>query len=370
MGFKKCTSKYVNLKMSQYVEVAEHIAEVMDSTGMESCEDSFKIVKQMIINNEMLSWRMIPDAFKDILKLFSKWIPILATAVAGVIVQVSSDDVNILTGENFWAIFVTVYAIGIMIEIMIEVSTDKTEDMHLRMLKDMSYGQYQILCNYKKDSSMNEKLGVKKEFLKLYQYFKEDVKDKNNITLADLKMKKIEFVSKEMLFLLISECIVEDIDTFLFLKENNFCQRYTDAILRNMSEQVIEYLYIMEHKELIPVYLGVNLNEELDEKENLFVGLKKTGQARFGERTPVKKMAKTIGEDESTDDKIALYDIFSLKAEMEHNSYFNHIFELLEILEEREDEEKNDLEDMDYLYLICILTALGKEGLDKSFHNK
>lgn len=64
-------------------------------------------------------------------------------------------------------------------------------------------------------------------------------------------------------------------------------------------------------------------------------------------------MAKDIGEKNSDKEKIALYDIFSLKAEYEHHSYFRHMFNTMCC--DVTDEKNNN--DIDYMYLIFILTA-------------
>lgn len=167
---------------------------------------------------------------------------------------------------------------------------------------------------------------MKEPFLELYRNFVDNAKEKNVKILLDFKNTGKEFATQEMLSLWVSNCLIEDIDTIHRLKDSGFSNRYIDAIIRNMCEQVIEYLYIMKHQELIPIYSGENLKEKYDEQEDLFKVFKQTGQARFGKRKSVKEMAVDIGEYKSNDDKISLYDIFSIKAELEHNSYFHQIW--------------------------------------------
>lgn len=200
---------------------------------------------------------------------------------------------------------------------------------------------------------------MKKSFLDLYCKFVDDAKEINDKVLLDFKNTGKEFATQEILSLWVSECLIEDIGTIQLLKENGFSNRYTDAIIRNMCEQVIEYLYIMKHQELIPIYFGKNIKQKYDEQGELLKELKQTGQARFGKRKSVKEMAEDIGELESDDDKISLYDIFSIKAELEHNSYFHHIFDIIgEIEDDEEDEDKSkEADNLDYLILIFILTA-------------
>ena len=194
---------------------------------------------------------------------------------------------------------------------------------------------------------------MKEEFLELYHNFVDDAKEKNGKILLDFKNTGKEFASKEILSLWVSECLIEDIGTIQHLKDNSFSNRYVDAIIRNMCEQVIEYLYIMKHQELIPIFFGRNLKEDFDEQKDLFAAFKQTGQARFGKRKPVKEMAKDIGEEKSSDDKLSLYDIYSIKAELEHNSYFHHRFD---IIGEIEDDEKEE-DDLDYMFMLYILNA-------------
>jgi len=197
---------------------------------------------------------------------------------------------------------------------------------------------------------------MKKSFLDLYRKFIDNAKEINDKILLDFKNTGKEFATQEVLSLWVSESLIEDIDTIQHLKENGFSNRYTDAIIRNMCEQVIEYLYIMKHQELIPIYFGENIKEKYDEQGELFKALKQTGQARFGKRKPVKDMAMDIGEDESDDDKISLYDIFSIKAELEHNSYFHQIFDIIGEMEDGENESE-EVDSSDYMFLTYILNV-------------
>lgn len=197
---------------------------------------------------------------------------------------------------------------------------------------------------------------MKEYFLELYRNFADNAEEKNVKILLDFKNTGKEFATQEMLSLWVSNCLIEDIDTILCLKDSGFSNRYIDAIIRNMCEQVIEYLYIMKHQELIPIYFGENLKEKYDEQEDSFKVFKQTGQERFGKRKSVKEMAVDVGEYKSNDDKISLYDIFSVKAELEHNSYFHQIFDIIEEIEDSENEGE-EADDLDYMFLSYILTA-------------
>ena len=199
---------------------------------------------------------------------------------------------------------------------------------------------------------------MKEEFIELYKEFTEIIEEKNGGLISTIQESDFKFASKEMLSLLVSECLKEDIDTILSFKSANYSNRYVDAIIRNVCEQVIEYIYTIKNQELIEIYFGSNMEENFEENKGLFESLKQTGQARFGKRASVKRMATDIGESVSNDEKISLYDIFSLKAELEHNSYFHHIFDLFDfIAEDISVDQLGDTDDLDYIYLIYILTA-------------
>ena len=197
---------------------------------------------------------------------------------------------------------------------------------------------------------------MKESFLDLYRKFIDNAKEINNKILLDYENTGKEFATQEMLSLWVSESLIEDIDTIQHLKENGFSNRYIDAIIRNMCEQVIEYRYIMKHQKLIPIYFGNNIKAKYDEQGELFKAIKQTGQARFGKRKSVKEMAVDIGEWKSDDDKISLYDIFSIKAELEHNSYFHQIFDIIGEMEDGEN-EREEVDSLDYMFLIYILIA-------------
>lgn len=196
---------------------------------------------------------------------------------------------------------------------------------------------------------------MKKDFYELYNNFVKRAGEKNERFREMLVNSQLSFDSKEMLSFVVSECLMEDIETIYKLENNGFSNRYIDFTIRNMSEQVIEYLYIMKNPRLIKEYFGERLNDDWDGK-NLFDGMKITGAARFKKRESVSAMAKAVDEKVSDDDKIALYEIFSLKAELEHHSYFHHMLDVMCNLGDRI-ESKDDL---DYIFLIYILSAFIK----------
>lgn len=195
---------------------------------------------------------------------------------------------------------------------------------------------------------------MKKCFNELYNDFVKKAEEKNKEIRMKFMESQVKFYSKEMISFVISECLMEDIDTIYKMKMQGFSNRYTDFIIRNMCEQVIQYIYIMKYPELIPQYFGENIKDAWN-GTNLFKGLKRTGGARFKERKSVSEMSANIGEKISDDKKISLYDIYSLEAEFEHHSYFHHIMNTIPT--DDVDDENENTEAVDYIYLTYILTA-------------
>lgn len=195
---------------------------------------------------------------------------------------------------------------------------------------------------------------MKEDFYELYNSFEKEAKEKNKKIVSSFNNSNIEFASREIMSLIVSECLMEDVATIGMLKENSCSDRYVDYIIRNMCEQVIEYMYIIKHPKLIKEYFGMNISAEGNEN-NLFKVLKRTGKARFENRESVAGMAADIGEKKSSEEKISLYEIYSLKAELEHHSYFHHMLDLTCKID-CENESENT-EGLEYVFLIYILTA-------------
>lgn len=194
---------------------------------------------------------------------------------------------------------------------------------------------------------------MRDSFLELYNSFSKRVEEKNKESRIKLENNQINIASKEVMSCVVSECLMEDVENIFEFKKNGLCGRYTDFIIRNMCEQVIEYIYIMKHPKLISEYFGFHLKAEWN-GTNLFTGLKRTGKARFKNKKSVSEMSMDIGEKESDEEKISLYDIYSIKAEVEHHSYFHHF---LNAICDSGDNENDNKEEWDYICLSYILTA-------------
>lgn len=198
---------------------------------------------------------------------------------------------------------------------------------------------------------------MKDQFKVAYQNLLKIAQDRNEKFLLEYeKDSQMSMASKEGLSLLVSECLLEDAEAVQKFKTHKYKNRYTDAIIRNMCEQVIEYLFILKNPNRIPEYFGENLKEEYDENADSIELFKQFGKARFKSKSNIAAMAEAIGERSSTDDKLSLYDIFSIKAELEHNSYFHSIYDVVGEIEDGKAAQK-DVDDMDYLFMSYILAA-------------
>lgn len=115
----------------------------------------------------------------------------------------------------------------------------------------------------------------------------------------------------------------------------NFNYRYGYAIIREMLEQLIEFLYVKKNLRLINEYLGDNIDCHaiqnaitLVEKEHLF------GKERYTNTRPsVAKMAKSINEFEADNGHMSLYDLYCILSERCHNSYFDGLLKKIVSME-------------------------------------
>ena len=159
------------------------------------------------------------------------------------------------------------------------------------------------------------------------------------------KLEKIEEDDKQedQLFLsyVILAGIADDVEEVLNLLSKESKPRYQNFIIRNITEHVIEYMYLMEHKELIPEYFGSEAELDVEESadmNNISKAYKNFGQNRYAsKRASVNSMAKAIGEKYATDGVPGLYDVFSIISENCHNSY---LYAVIDEMSESETQNK------------------------------
>ena len=124
--------------------------------------------------------------------------------------------------------------------------------------------------------------------------------------------------------------LLEDI---LFLIDSdgqmNFCIRNGNLIIRNMVEQLIEFLYVLRHQELIEEYFGEKITGPIPaDVVQLSKGL---GKLRFeSRRKTIKEMAEDINQFKNSSGEMTLYDLYIMLSETCHNSYFISWLETVE----------------------------------------
>lgn len=112
-----------------------------------------------------------------------------------------------------------------------------------------------------------------------------------------------------------------------------FKTRHANFIIRDMLEQVIEFAYMIKNKNIIPDYMvGNSVDTELSAYP--IKDFRKLASGRFrGGRKSISEMARDIGEKESTENHLALYELYQLLSEECHNSYFFSNLDTLEQVE-------------------------------------
>lgn len=95
-------------------------------------------------------------------------------------------------------------------------------------------------------------------------------------------------------------------------EENTFSQRYGNLIIRDMLEQLIEFLYLLKNPYRAEEYLGLTINiEELNRKKSVVRKEELFGEKRYNKgtdgRPSVADMAEAIGEKSSGNGNLTLY---------------------------------------------------------------
>ena len=196
--------------------------------------------------------------------------------------------------------------------------------------------------------------------------YEKEIED-TNTKLYDLinKGEVANLESVEFLKIVHSGILLEDLK-FLCKHsgEQDFECRYADAILRNMVDQVIEFIYLVQNPTLIPNYMSKNYAEnppkENDTAQELISKFKSLSGSRFGsKRKNVADMAAAINEKESVTDRLSLYDMFTIFSETNHNSYFIKIISMVGATET--DEEETALTEFQANQLCILFERFMKE---------
>lgn len=110
-----------------------------------------------------------------------------------------------------------------------------------------------------------------------------------------------------------------------YSEHEHFSRRYGNLIIRDMLEQLIEFLYLQKHPDLADEYLGLKVDfDALGRKTSIVEKEKLFGDKRYlNVRPPVWEMAKEIGEKSAGEGKLTLYKLYQILSEHCHNSYFS-----------------------------------------------
>lgn len=100
---------------------------------------------------------------------------------------------------------------------------------------------------------------------------------------------------------------------------------YSYLIMRNMLEQLIEFLYVKKNPYLVDEYLGLKIDlNALQQKHTPVEGERRFGKERYVDnRLSIAKMTENIGERNTTNGALSLYDVYCILSEKCHNSYFD-----------------------------------------------
>lgn len=158
----------------------------------------------------------------------------------------------------------------------------------------------------------------------IFEDLQNEISSINQRLLDKLKGRKDILNSVEFIKISFSDNLSEDIELLNTLSGNLlFKVRHANIIMRDMLEQVIEFIYLMKHNELIAEYVGANVDITKLSTSNPIKGFHKLGNERFkGGRKSVSEMAQDINEKKSAPNRPALYELYQLLSEESHNSYF------------------------------------------------
>lgn len=172
-------------------------------------------------------------------------------------------------------------------------------------------------------------------------YIEHDITRKIDVSIIEALTKALERSEQQLVQTLRTEqenfslfkmnFIKKFLDDVMFLNDlsgrNDFYHRYGYLILRNMLEQLIEFLYVRKNEHLVDEYLGLKINlDAFNEKLTPVEGERRFGQKRYtNNRQSVADMARDIKEYKETVGIMTLYDVYSILSEQCHNSYFDSL---------------------------------------------
>lgn len=189
----------------------------------------------------------------------------------------------------------------------------------------------------------------------LYKCLEEEITSRNQQLFNALRGKSQLLCTVEHIKISFSENLLDDVYFLITLSGQPFFKvRHANFILRDMLEQVIEFIYLMKHPELIKDYLGDSINTDKLNSQDPINAMHALGSKRFRNgRTSVSKMAGDIGEKRTFQDRLSLYKMYELLSEECHNSYFFAVMDDIDSIETKK--EVTALTDNQYTDMITIL---------------
>lgn len=167
---------------------------------------------------------------------------------------------------------------------------------------------------------------------KVFKKLKKEISAENKKLLRSLQNRGEILNTIEFIKIMFSENLLEDIEFLNILSGKPvFKVRHANMILRDMLEQVIEFIFLLKHKSVISEYLGYKKDEEYEDakedEENSMDALVKTfrkvGSRRYKkDRAKVIKMTEAIDKGNDSFDGHSLYMLYRVLSEECHNSYF------------------------------------------------
>lgn len=190
-----------------------------------------------------------------------------------------------------------------------------------------------------------------------FEFLENEISSINKQLLDSTKEKDDFLCSVEFIKIAFSTNLLDDVEFLITLSGKPFFKaRHANMILRDMLEQVIEFIYLMKHNELITEYMGVNVDTSNISTHNPINGIHKLGSKRYNVgRKSVSEMTQDINEKEFTQNDPSLYELYQLLSEKCHNSYF---FENLKDIEEVETGKRIlALTEKQWYYIVIIISS-------------
>lgn len=146
--FRKYSKDYLENRQDQYLYVASEVKKVISECRYQDSKESFELARKWILNNEQISIiQGFGDAIRELLEYISAWIPIMVSFALGVLTTILSNNTQKIFSKGFWGWFFSIVIMGFAFEVLIKTLCIKIEKPCVRILKEMTYGEYRLLSS-------------------------------------------------------------------------------------------------------------------------------------------------------------------------------------------------------------------------------